>query len=211
MTEVPTWARIGAAGVSLASLPLLLWLARRASTATTAPPAAAVTFLTLLTSVGALVWPAPLLLAGLPLLVFGVPAAAVDLREHRLPNLLTIPLAVGAVIALTIAALVTGQDGDWVRAVAGAGAYAGLLLVQFLISPSTGPGDVKYAIGLGACLGWAGWTWLLGGVIAAYGLCLLGVAAVMIARWRRIRGPVPLGPAMYVGTVLALTAAALSP
>lgn len=114
-----------------------------------------------------------------------------DLREHRLPDVLTLP---GAVIVLG-AAVVVGRGAP---AAAGAVALAGGYLVIHLLSPAgMGAGDVKLALGLGALTGAFGAdVW----VLAALGAPLLTAGWGLAARRRAL----PHGPAMCVAAVAAV-------
>src|ERR1700710_1435564 len=70
-----------------------------------------------------------------------------DIRQRRLPNLLTLP---GGIAILVGAALA----GHGVPALAGAGVLAGVYLLVHLVAPTAmGGGDVKLAIGLGGLAG----------------------------------------------------------
>ncbi|MFC9820677.1 prepilin peptidase [Streptomyces erythrochromogenes] len=116
--------------------------------------------------------------AGLaPLLVL---LALVDRAVHRLPDVLTLPLAAGAAALLGIAALLPGSAGSWRLALLGGGALGAAYLVLHLINPAgMGFGDVKLALSLGVALGWYGWgVWAWGAFLgllygALYGLTLL--------------------------------------
>lgn len=195
---------IGAA-VGAAAVPLLLALIRRHShlrmapgrtwLAATAVMAGAITLAIL---------PIEFALAALPLLVIAVPAAVIDATEHRLPNALTIGFGITAVAALAVLALITGQWDSWIRACLAASAYAALLLAQFLIGASLGPGDVKYAFGLGCYLGWCGWEWWFAGVLLGFLLFAAAAAFNLALRRWTLHHRAPLGPAMLAGTVITL-------
>lgn len=116
--------------------------------------------------------------------------SVVDLRRHRLPNVLTLP---GAAAVLTVAAL----TGHGPAALTGALALALGYLVVHLLSPAgMGAGDVKLAVGVGALTGAFGApAWLL----AALGAPLL-TAGWGLATRRRV---LPHGPAMCLATALA--------
>lgn len=127
-----------------------------------------------------------------------------DLRQHRLPNWLTLP---GAVVILVISTAM----GHGVPALLG-GLLLGLLyLVPHLLSPrSMGGGDVKLALGLGALAGPHGATAWFIVALAAPVLTIL-VGAVIAARDRgagagdslgRIR--LPHGPSLCGATAVAL-------
>ncbi|MEU6311195.1 A24 family peptidase [Streptomyces sp. NPDC047014] len=116
--------------------------------------------------------------AGLaPLLVL---LALVDRAVHRLPDVLTLPLAAAAAVLLGAAALVPGAAGSWRLALLGGGALGAAYLVLHLINPDgMGLGDVKLALSLGVALGWYGWgVWATGAFLgflygSLYGLTQL--------------------------------------
>jgi leader peptidase (prepilin peptidase)/N-methyltransferase len=115
----------------------------------------------------------------------------IDLRCHRLPNVLTLPGAVAVLLVATFA-------GHGPSALAGGLTLALSYLVVHLVSPAgLGAGDVKLALGLGALAGGFGaQVWLP----AALGAPLL-TAAWGLLSGRRV---LPHGPAMCVVTALAL-------
>ena len=128
-----------------------------------------------------------------------VAAALVDAVEHRLPNRLVALAAVPVVVALA-----ASWSADLARDVlAGALVVAVPLLAAHLVSPAgMGFGDVKAGAVLGAALG------ILDVQLAVFAL-VLGLGAG--AAWgltRRAR-TIPLGPALVVGALAALTAARL--
>ncbi|OBF07586.1 peptidase A24 [Mycobacterium sp. ACS4054] len=114
-----------------------------------------------------------------------------DVRERRLPNLLTLPGA-GAIL---LAAAASGRGGP---ALAGAAALTAVYLLVHCIAPAgMGGGDVKLAIGLGALAGCFGvGAWFLAALAAPLLTALL--AALCGAR------AVPHGPSMCVATAGAI-------
>jgi leader peptidase (prepilin peptidase) / N-methyltransferase len=131
--------------------------------------------------------------------------ALVDLRVHRLPDVLTLPLAAATAALLGLAAAVPGATGSWPTALLGGLALGAAYLVLFLINPAgMGFGDVKLALALGTALGWYGWPVLLTGAFAglAYG-SLYGL--VLVALRRAGRGTaIALGPFMIAGAFTGL-------
>lgn len=112
-----------------------------------------------------------------------------DLRQRRLPDVLTLP---GFVVLLVVAHV----DGRLVAGVAGAVALAVIYLVGLLLG-GLGAGDVKLALGLGTVTGAAGAeAW----VLAALGAPVLTVLLSLVTR-RRV---VPHGPSMCLATALSL-------
>lgn len=123
-------------------------------------------------------------------LVWLVTLSCYDIRQRRLPNLLTLPGA-GAIL---MAAWCVGRGSP---ALAGAVALTGLYLLVHLVAPAgMGAGDVKLAIGLGALAGCFGVAvWFAAAVAAPLLTALAGVAAAL-----RGAATVPHGPSMCLAT-----------
>lgn len=117
-----------------------------------------------------------------------------DIRQRRLPNLLTLP---GALVIL-IGATVMGRG---CAALAGAAALTGLYLVVHLADPTAmGAGDVKLALALGGLTGSFGAaTWFMAALAAPLLTALIGVTG-RLGGTRAVA--LPHGPSM------CLTAAA---
>jgi leader peptidase (prepilin peptidase)/N-methyltransferase len=142
----------------------------------------------------------------------GVLLALVDLRVHRLPDVLTLPSAAATAALLGAAALLPAAAGSWPTALLGGLALGAGYLVLFLINPAgMGLGDVKLALALGTALGWYGWPVLVTGAFAGllYG-ALYGLALLALRRADR-KSALPLGPFMlggaFTGVVLGAFAA----
>jgi leader peptidase (prepilin peptidase)/N-methyltransferase len=140
---------------------------------------------------------APIVL-GLLLVAFLVPLALIDVDERRLPNVLTAPAAIIAVIVGT--ALDPG--GEVERLVAGAAAGGCFFLIAFAYPAGMGLGDVKLAGVLGLYLG--------GEVAIAIAVALLSSVAVglaIIARKGVAAGrktAIAFGPFLAAGAVVAV-------
>ena len=121
-----------------------------------------------------------------------------DLRQRRLPNILTLP---GALVVLCWAA----YCGRGVPALAGALALFGINLIIHLAVPGhLGAGDVKLALGLGALTGAFGTdVWALAALTAP----LLTAIWALIARMFGRADPVAHGPAMCVASAAAVALA----
>jgi len=121
---------------------------------------------------------------GLALLWMGL-LSCYDIRQRRLPNVLTLP---GAAVILLVGGL---------PAVSGAAALAGLYLLVHLAAPTgMGAGDVKLAIGLGGLAGCFGvQVWFLAALAAP-------LLSTLYAMSRGVRA-VPHGPSMCLATAAA--------
>lgn len=140
------------------------------------------------------------LLAGTLVFLWAAALSAVDVRDHRLPNVLTLPGAVAIVAGSAFA----GRFGP---AVLGAAALALAYLAVHLAAPaSMGGGDVKLALGLGALTAALSVeVWVLGALGAPLITAVAG--AVNVARGRG--GAVAHGPSMCAASLAAAAAAAL--
>ncbi|OLZ66070.1 prepilin peptidase [Streptomyces amritsarensis] len=134
-----------------------------------------------------------------PLLVL---LALVDRAVHRLPDVLTLPLAAGAAALLGIAALLPGSAGSWRLALLGGGALGAAYLVLHLINPAgMGLGDVKLALSLGVALGWYGWgVWASGAFLGLLYGALYGLTLLLRGSATRDQG-FAFGPFMAVGAL----------
>lgn len=136
---------------------------------------------------------------------------ATDLAVHRLPDLVTLPLATTTAALLGITALLPGAHGSWTRALLAAAALTGAYFVLFLISPNgIGFGDVKLALTIGLVLGWHGWGTVLIGAFAGQLLAVFhGLALAAIQKTGR-KAKIPFGPGMLGGAYTALLLTSIS-
>ncbi|MGW2016385.1 prepilin peptidase [Streptomyces sp. NPDC001927] len=137
--------------------------------------------------------------------------ATVDVRVHRLPDLLTLPLAAVAPLLLLGAELLPYDAGSWLHALLGGLALGGGYFLLHLIRPGgMGFGDVKLALSVGAVLGWYGWGVLFAGTFAGFLFgALYGFGLVLVRRGSR-KSAIPFGPFMIGGALLGLLLGALS-
>jgi leader peptidase (prepilin peptidase)/N-methyltransferase len=140
-----------------------------------------------------------LLLAAVPALLL----ALVDLRCLRLPNPLVAALAITA--GLPLAVLAPERAGTALLASVTVLAAYGIL--AGLPGRGLGLGDVKLAAVLGLILGFAGWPAVIAGVVTPH-LINGPIAVFLLATGKAGRKrPLPFGPALLAGALLALTAA----
>lgn len=149
---------------------------------------------------------APVLPAYLYLAVVSMPLAAIDVEQHRLPDVLTLPSYPISLGLLGIAVPFTPDGGrHMLGAVIGLVGLGVLYGVLFLVNPNgIGLGDVKLAGVLGAYLGWLGFDSLIVG--AFLGVVLGGVFALILLLMRRAtkKTQIPFGPFMLAGTLIAV-------
>ncbi len=137
---------------------------------------------------------------GLAMVLLLVPAAAIDLDHKRIPNAITLP---GCLIAIVLG-FALDASGEPARLLAGLGAGGAFLLVTLISPRGMGMGDVKLATMIGLFLGAA--------VIPAVMIALLSgvlVGGAVIARVGVSAGrktAVPFGPFLALGALIALFA-----
>ncbi len=123
-------------------------------------------------------------------LAFGVLAAAsvpltvIDVREHRLPNAIVLPLYPVALAAAGAVALFLGDAAVLLRAVACGLALFAVFALLRSVGGGMGGGDVKLAGVLGIFLGILGWAPAIAG--AALAFVLGGVWSLFLLMSRRV-------------------------
>jgi len=146
-----------------------------------------------------------LLPAALVFALAGVWVVWIDVDVHRIPN------PVLAVAAPAVA--VTGWAGavalgEWARIEISLAAAAVLVAFYYLLAyfGDLGLGDVRLGGVAGLLLGVYGWSTVLRGTVAA--IMLGGLAAIfLLAAGRRRTSDLAFGPAIVVGTLIAVTLA----
>jgi prepilin peptidase CpaA len=133
-----------------------------------------------------------------------------DIRDRRIPNLVTFPLAAAALAANAAGSFDTALAAP-LGAIGLTASFAGLaacftLMLANHLFAGHGAGDVKLAAGIGSCVGFEA-----GLIMLAYAYMVAGLVAVgmlLARRWRHAtpdadRG-VPLAPCLAAGCGLAL-------
>ncbi|MFD7228628.1 prepilin peptidase [Streptomyces sp. NPDC059881] len=156
-------------------------------------------------ALAAAVGPRPELAVWVLLAPVAVLLAIVDRNVHRLPDRLTLPLAVAAAVLLAVAALLPEAAGSWRTALLGGPALGAAYLVLFLINPNgMGFGDVKLALSLGVALGWYGWPVLFVGAFAGFALGAVYGLGLVVLRGAGRKTAIPFGPFMISGALIGL-------
>jgi len=131
---------------------------------------------------------------------------ATDLDQKLLPDLITLPLIVAALI-LTVTGLnplLAGKDLPIASAlIAGIGAPLLLYVLDVVVKGALGMGDLKLVAGLGLM---SGVTRLFGGLVVA-SIASAVVLLVLIGAGRlTMRTAIPFGPILILGGMLAALA-----
>ncbi len=147
----------------------------------------------------------PALPAYLYLVAVCVTLAVVDLRIHRLPDVLTLPSYPVAVSLLGLAALLGSSSGSFGRALLGGGLMYLLYLGLRLAHPAgLGFGDVKLSGVLGLYTGWLGWDiWSVGLVCICLGTGAAGLVLLVLGRGGR-KARFAMGPFLVAGALAAV-------
>ena len=122
----------------------------------------------------------------------------VDLREHRLPNLLVLTAYLGGIFGFAAVAIINGDPQILGTVIAGSAIASFAYLVIHLIG-GMGMGDVKYAAVVGLYLGSLGWAYIYVGSLISFACAALWVMFLLISR--RERRNVPFGPFMALGVL----------
>lgn len=143
--------------------------------------------------------------AYLYLAVITGPLVVIDLREQRLPNVITLPSYPIVALLLLAAAYLDGTWSTLGRAALGGAILLAVYAVLHLVNPGgMGMGDVKLAGPLGALLAWASWDHLLWGTFAGFALAAVVGLALIATRRATRRSALPFGPFMLAGAWLVL-------
>ena len=137
---------------------------------------------------------------GLILVTALVPIVLIDLEHRLIPNLITGPAAVAAVIA----GLALDLDYLPEQLIAGAAAGGFFLLAALAYPRGMGMGDVKLAGVMGLCLGRAVAPAVLIGLIA--GVLVGGIVIARLGARVGRKTAVPFGPFLALGAIVALFA-----
>ncbi|WP_016907699.1 prepilin peptidase [Streptomyces xiaopingdaonensis] len=128
--------------------------------------------------------------------------ASVDRETRRLPDVLTLPLALLTATALACAALFPRAGGDWRTALLGGAALAFAYgAIHFANPAALGYGDVKLALALGVALGWYGWGALLLGALLGWLPAGVWGAVLLLTRRRSRQADIALGPSLLCGAL----------
>lgn len=155
----------------------------------------------------------PLLPAAWYLAAVGAALFAIDVEQHRLPDALTLPSYLAAIVVLGGGGLLLpGGLHHLAAALIGMVAAGGFFLLLAVLQPAgIGWGDVKLSGVLGFYLGWFGIAALIAGLFAAFALTALTGLALMVAGRASRKSHLPLGAFMVAAALAVIAVGGLVP
>ncbi|MEE8603448.1 prepilin peptidase [Euzebya tangerina] len=131
--------------------------------------------------------------------------SVIDVETRRIPNAITYTLTPALAVLLVSAAVLNGEPGRALTAVAGgAGAFVFLLILALIKPGGMGFGDVKYAAFLGLGLGYVSLGSVLIGIFGAFLVGSLVSVALLALTDRSRKDKVPFGPFLSVGAFVGI-------
>ncbi len=128
-----------------------------------------------------------------------------DLDVKRIPNRILYPSTIVGTLLLLGGAVLEGELGNFWRGLGGAGIYFALFLVIALVARGGfGFGDVKLAVFLGEYLAYRSWGVLGAGIALGIGVGGLIALGLLVLTKADRKTHIPFGPAMVLGSYLAL-------
>lgn len=135
----------------------------------------------------------------------GIALAFIDYDTKRLPDVLTLPSYVVALLLLLIPAVVDPAWDSYLRAALGGLALGAFYFVVWFIRPNAmGFGDVKLAGVLGIYLGWLSWGSVALGGFLGFLLGAVGGITLMAVSGAGRKTKVPFGPFMLAGAMATI-------
>jgi len=143
------------------------------------------------------------LIPALYLLAVATPLTFIDLREHRLPNRLVLPVFPIALLAQIVAATI---ESDWVPLASAVGLALATFLVGLLANyfDWLGMGDVKLASGIALVLGFFAPLLPVVSIGLAFVLAFLAICFQLVRGSVKIGSSIPLGPYLLLSCVGSL-------
>ena len=139
------------------------------------------------------------------LVIFGVPLAIIDLKLHRLPDILTGSLFLLVASVELIHAVAYQDYARLFPSLLGATLFSAFYLAIMIISRGgMGMGDVKLSASLGLISGYCGLHTALISCFAAFGLGSVVGIVLMVFGKAGSKTAIPFGPFMIVGQALSL-------
>jgi Type II secretory pathway, prepilin signal peptidase PulO and related peptidases len=131
----------------------------------------------------------------------------IDLDHFLLPNRVLYPAGFLFGALLVLPAAIDGHWDLYLRAVeGGAAAFAVFFLIHIVSPRGMGFGDVRLSFVLGLALGWLSWGHVFLGLFLGFLLGAVVGASLIAFKLRGRKDPVPFGPFMAAGALVAIFA-----
>ena len=131
-------------------------------------------------------------------LALSVPLALTDIREHRLPNPLTLLAILLSAVLVLLAGILTASWFQLALAFMAGGITLGLGYLMAMVN-GIGMGDVKYLVAVNILLGWFS-PWLILPMLAiGFTLASLVSLGLIITRRANLKTPIAMGPFLMFG------------
>ena len=126
------------------------------------------------------------------------PLAVIDLKSHRLPNVMTLPGVAISVIAISLVAVIYSK---WLQLIIAIGIGLLVLIIGYPLARAEllGMGDIKLVIGFALPVAFISPMALLIGVAISLGVANLFLLPRLIARKLRANSAIPFGPYLLIG------------
>ncbi len=138
-------------------------------------------------------------------IIVGTCLSAIDIRQHRLPNRIVLPMYPVLVLALGLTGMLSG---NWplVRTLMCATMWLAVIGLVWLVSggKAMGFGDVKLAPLLGATLGWVSWDAAILGLMSCWLIAGLWALALLVSRRVSLGSAIAFGPFMFLGLAIGI-------
>lgn len=149
------------------------------------------------------------------LFLIALALTAIDAREHRLPNRIVIPTAIGVVVLCVVDTIWRRDIETLTRALLGGGVLMGGYFLLYrgpavrveaggMSASGMGAGDVKLAFPLGVVLAWHGWVPLMIATVSAFLLAGATVTVSLVRGRAHAKSLIAFGPFMLMGAVLGV-------
>lgn len=145
------------------------------------------------------------LMSLLALATLTMPLVIADIKEHRLPNFLTLTGFLAGLGVSTVLAIKENNFSPFIHSLSAA-LLAGFafLLLNFASRGGMGMGDVKLAVMLGALIAPIGWQVLVMGFILAFVLGAIIGLILLVSKKANRKTLIPFGPYLLVGAWVSL-------
>lgn len=126
------------------------------------------------------------------------PLAVIDLRSHRLPNVMTLPGVGISIVSISSVAFIYSK---WLQLIIAFGIGLLVMIIGYPLAKAEllGMGDIKLVIGFALPVAFISPMALLLGVALSLGIANLFLLPRLLARKLRANSAIPLGPYLLLG------------